>query len=169
MSLNGTFVMQKLMANMLSGLLAAPFMASGCVGTTYAPVSGKVTYNDAPLAGAQVLFQPVGGQGGVAAGVGSFAKTDSEGRFKLEASTATPTAGAVPGRHQVGIALPPAKGAVGQQDSDAANAGGKPVAQDTNPVPAEYNEKSTLTFDVPPGGTQSADFALKGPPLPKGR
>ena len=169
MSLNGTFVMQKLMANMLSGLLAAPFMASGCVGTTYAPVSGKVTYNDAPLAGAQVLFQPVGGQGGVAAGVGSFAKTDSEGRFKLEASTATPTAGAVPGRHQVRIALPPAKGAVGQQDSDAANAGGKPVAQATNPVPAEYNEKSTLTFDVPPGGTQSADFALKGPPLPKGR
>ncbi|MFM7538395.1 MAG: hypothetical protein ACKO9Z_01915 [Planctomycetota bacterium] len=161
--------MQKLMANMLSGLLAAPFMASGCVGTTYAPVSGKVTYNDAPLAGAQVLFQPVGGQGGVAAGVGSFAKTDSEGRFKLEASTATPTAGAVPGRHQVRIALPPAKGAVGQQDSDAANAGGKPVAQATNPVPAEYNEKSTLTFDVPPGGTQSADFALKGPPLPKGR
>ncbi|MBM4096597.1 MAG: DUF4198 domain-containing protein [Planctomycetes bacterium] len=169
MSLNGTFVMQKLMANMLSGLLAAPFMASGCVGTTYAPVSGKVTYNDAPLAGAQVLFQPVGGQGGVAAGVGSFAKTDSEGRFKLEASTATPTAGAVPGRHQVRIALPPAKGAVGQQDSDAANAGGKPVAQATNPVPAEYNEKSTLTFDVPPGGTQSADFALKGPPLPGGR
>lgn len=161
--------MKKLMATVLSGLLAAPFMASGCGGTTYAPVSGKVTYNDAPLAGAQVLFQPVGGQGGVAAGVGSFAKTDSEGRFKLEASTATPTAGAVPGRHQVRIALPPAKGIIGQQDSDAANAGGKPITQATNPVPAEYNEKSTLTFDVPPGGTMSADFSLKGPPLPKGK
>lgn len=161
--------MRLIRASFLAALPAVTLMASGCGGTTYAPVSGKVTYNDAPLAGAQVLFQPVGGQGGVAAGVGSFAKTDSEGRFKLEASTATPTAGAVPGRHQVRIALPPAKGGIGQQDSDAANAGGKPVIQATNPVPAEYNEKSTLTFDVPPGGTRSADFSLKGPPLPKGK
>ena len=119
------------------------------------------------LAGAQVLFQPIGGLGGVATGVGSFGRTDAEGRFTLEASTATPTPGAVPGKHTVRIALPPAKGA--SQDSDAANAGGKPNAQQANPIPAEYNEKTNLTFEVPAGGSKSADFALKGPALPKGK
>lgn len=147
--------------------LALATLANGCGGGGYAPVSGRVTYNEAPLAGAQVLFQPVGGQGGVAAGVGSFGKTDSEGRFTLEASTATPTPGAIPGRHTVRIAMPPAKGT--SQDSDAANAGGRPNTQQANPIPAEYNEKTTLTFEVPPGGSKSADFSLKGPALPKGR
>lgn len=150
------------------GVLASAGLVTGCGGAGYAPVSGRVTYNDAPLAGAQVLFQPVGGQGGVAAGVGSFGKTDSEGRFTLEASTASPTPGAVPGKHTVRIALPPAKGA-GSQDSDAASVGGRPAASQANPIPAEYNEKTTLTVDVPPGGMKNADFALKGPPLPKGR
>lgn len=148
-------------------MLAALLVATGCGGGGYVPVSGRVTYNDAPLAGAQVLFQPIGGQGGVATGVGSFGRTDAEGRFTLEASTATPTAGAVPGKHTVRIALPPAKGA--SQDSDAANAGGKPNTQQANPIPAEYNEKTNLTFEVPAGGSKSADFALKGPALPKGK
>ena len=88
-------------------MLAALLVATGCGGGGYVPVSGRVTYNDAPLAGAQVLFQPIGGQGGVATGVGSFGRTDAEGRFTLEASTATPTPGAVPGKHTVRIALPP--------------------------------------------------------------
>jgi len=150
-----------------AGMLAVAILAAGCGGGGYAPVSGRVTYNDAPLAGAQVLFQPVGGEGGVAAGVGSFGRTNAEGRFTLEASTATPTPGAIPGKHTVRIALPPAKGS--SQDSDAANAGGRPNTQQANPIPAEYNEKTTLTFEVPPGGSKAADFSLKGPALPKGR
>jgi hypothetical protein len=63
------------------------FAIIGCGGVKYVPVSGVVTLDGKPLANAMVLFQPIGDQGGV----GSTAKTDSEGRYKLEASTPVPT------------------------------------------------------------------------------
>jgi hypothetical protein len=30
-----------------------------------------------------------------------------------------------------------------------------------DPIPVEWNENSELTFDVPPGGTDRADFKLE--------
>jgi hypothetical protein len=38
--------------------------------------------------------------------------------------------------------------------------GGWPLADS---VPKRYNADTTLTFDVPPGGTDKADFALTAP------
>lgn len=139
--------------------------AAGCGGGPYAPVSGTVRYNGAPLSGAQVLFQPVAapGSGGDAGGAGSYARCDAAGRFTLEAATATPTPGALPGRHTVRVSLPPAEADAGESDAAA----GRGKAPKPNPIPKQYNEDSTLTFDVPAGGTDKADFDLAGPPLPK--
>ena len=154
-------------------LFGAGFGA-GCGSSTYVPVSGKVTYNGAPLAKVQVLFQPTANAGADAGGVGSFAMTNEKGEFKMEASTPTPTSGAVVGKHQVRIAFPPKALGTGSQgedpDSDAATPGGgkgRPKLPH-QPIPAKYNSETTLTFEVPAGGTSAANFALEGPALPKG-
>jgi hypothetical protein len=158
-------ILRVMLATSLSLLLV------GCSQKTYVPVKGKVTYNGAPLANVQVLFQPIATDGVDAGGVGSFAMTNEQGEFTLEASTQVPTPGALVGKHRVRIAVPPKMlGATEDTDSDAAspggNAKGQPKAQ-KQPIPAKYNSDSTLSFDVPSGGTNQADFALEGPSLPK--
>jgi hypothetical protein len=146
-------------------------LGTGCGQSRYVPVSGKVTYNGAPLAKVQVLFQPVATGSVDAGGVGSFAMTNDKGEFTLEASTPSPTSGAFVGKHQVRIAFPPnALGtAEADADSDAATPGGargRPKLP-RQPIPERYNSETTLTFEVPSGGTTTAHFSLEGPPLPK--
>lgn len=144
----------------LPALAAGLFALAGCgSGGKYVPVSGTVTLDGKPLAGVMVLFQPVGGDAG---GVGSTARTDAAGWFTLEASTATATSGAFVGKHTVRIATVPPKGSSVADDSDAAAAKGKKAFRD--PVPEKYNTATTLTFDVPPGGTDKADFVLSSKP-----
>lgn len=142
-------------------------LLAGCGdGVNYVAVSGKVTYNGAPLANVQVMFQPNATGGIDAGGVGSFAMTDSEGKFTLEAATPTARSGALVGNHQVRIAFPPKalNGAGGGEDSDAANSRGGSAGV-KQPIPAKYNSETTLTFSVPAGGTSTADFSLTGPAL----
>jgi hypothetical protein len=142
-------------------ILAIGFCVSwllvGCGGATYVPVSGVVTMDGKPLPNAMVFFQPIGDSGGV----GSTAKTDSDGRYKLEASTPIPTTGALVGKHRVTIGSVPST-LSNPNDSDAANPGGKAapkLAKDT--IPERYNTKSELEFDVPSSGTDKANFDLK--------
>ncbi|MFQ3593354.1 MAG: hypothetical protein SNJ82_09245 [Gemmataceae bacterium] len=148
-------------------------IGAGCGQSRYVPVSGKVTYNGLPLAKVQVMFQPLASGSIDAGGVGSFALTNEKGEFTLEAATARPTRGALVGKHQVRIAFPPNAlgGSDADADSDAANPnpGGKGRLKVLKqPIPDKYNSESTLTFDVPAGGTSTANFSLEGPPLPKG-
>lgn len=77
-------------------LAAFPFLALvGCgSGVTLLPVSGTVTLDDKPVAGAAVLFQPAAG------GPASSAVTDAEGRYTLETASRQ---GAVPGEHKVTV------------------------------------------------------------------
>jgi hypothetical protein len=146
-------------------------LLAGCSQKGYVPVKGKVTYNGAPLANVQVLFQPIATDGADAGGVGSFAMTNDAGEFTLEASAPVPTPGALVGKHRVRIAFPPKMlGAAEDTDSDAATPGGNAKGQPKalkQPIPEKYNSESTLSFDVPSGGTTQADFALEGPALPK--
>ena len=76
--------------------------ALGC-GSDYrlAPVSGRVTLNGKPLAGAHVHFQPIGSRAQPSPGPGSHGVTDAEGRFTLQVDARQP--GAVVGREaQIG-------------------------------------------------------------------
>jgi len=118
------------------------------------PVSGKVYLDDKPVANVMVTFQPRAISGVDAGGVGSYATTDAEGRYTLEAMTEKPRSGAFVGKHQVRIATPPPKG---ESESDAVNAGKKRFR---DPIPAKYNVESSLFFEVPAGGSQQADFRL---------
>lgn len=124
---------------------------SGCGssdGFTLVPVSGTITLDGQPLAGATVSFQPAGSQ--TAPGPGSGAVTDASGKYTLKTAEAISRPGAVVGAHTVRF--------TGVQDQRAADDDTqRPPALD--PVPARYRDPG-LTFDVPAGGTDQADFEL---------
>ena len=86
----------RLSAFSLVTLVVIGALLSGCSGsgTRPVPVSGTVSLNGQPVAGADVVFMPQQGQ--LASG-----QTDAQGRFQL--LTAQLGDGAVPGDYAVGI------------------------------------------------------------------
>jgi hypothetical protein len=114
---------------------------TGCGGPTLVPVSGTVTLNEQPLAGAYVRFEPVGGGLELA----STGVTDGAGRYTLACGD---KAGAVPGTHRIQLTT---IGPGAQADERSA------LPQDK--VPPHYQD-GTLTHEVPEGGTDTADFSL---------
>ncbi len=129
------------------------FVIAGCGGSKVAPVSGTVKVNGQPLANATVVFQP---SEGANPGPGSVGKTDANGRYELFGST-TNLPGASVGKHTVSITAFSGDDTV---QSSAPPTADKPAAVRKSLVPEEYNAKTTLTFDVPAGGTTKADFDL---------
>jgi hypothetical protein len=139
----------------LVGLFA--FSLLGCGGDPkYAQVSGVVTFNGKPYKGAIVKFQPLGTKDNPNPGRGSYAHTDESGRFNLVVDDIIK--GAVVGKHRVAITtvqenrLPDADSAVGTPD------GAAKILID--PIPPEWNSKSTKEFEVPTGGTDKANFDI---------
>ena len=125
-------------------ILAVALTAVGCGGGT-ANVSGVVTLDGKAVEGATVTFTPDSKDGG---GVGaSYGKTDAEGRFTLR-TVSGDKSGAVVGKHKVTIS---------QSLPDPTNPEG--IAKEL--IPTRYNTKSDLTFDVPSGGSDKANFELK--------
>jgi hypothetical protein len=127
-------------------LLLLLIALGGCGSGGLASVSGTVTLDGKPLANALVNFQPLDGEDSARASAGT---TDAEGRYSLRL-VLTNKAGAVVGKHRVSI------GTLTTDDTDPPP--NKPLPKD--PIPARYNAKSELTFEVPAGGTRTADFAL---------
>jgi hypothetical protein len=119
-----------------------------------APVSGRVTKDGKGVVGVRVLFSPSAqGKKGTEAGPGSSAVTDAEGKFKLETLGQTRRSGAVVGKHFVTLS---AAGRAPDDDSTG------PVKGEVQ-IPAEYSDGSK-SFDVPPNGTDKADFDLSASP-----
>ena len=125
----------------------------GCGEPPYdlAPVSGVVTLDGEPLAEAVVAFAPIGGRDTAIVGPGSTARTDDAGRYSLR--TFKEEKGAVVGTHKVRVSTYRRR-FVDFKTSDKLEV----VAEER--VPKHYNKKTTLTFDVPPGGADDADFSL---------
>jgi hypothetical protein len=121
-------------------------MLAGCGGPGYelVPVAGKVTLNGKPVPEAHVSFEPR------AVGPGCYGKTDAQGRFTLQ-SVLDDEPGAVPGTHVVRITT----ARDGNPSDDAAELVGE-VA------PPRFLDGSE-SFDVPPEGTDRADFELASP------
>jgi len=147
----------KRVAMLLVGLLT--IVLAGCGDKKYVPVSGVVTLNGAPYKNAVVSFQPVSTGKDQAPGRGSSALTDEKGRFTLV--TDTGEKGAVAGKHRVRIQtsrqilVPKTDPTVGSPDNAKA-------AQGTaDPIPPEwYSDKGGKDFEVPPGGTDKANFDI---------
>jgi hypothetical protein len=127
----------------------------GCNSKPYsvATVSGRVTLDGKPLPKASITFVPMATKENIAPGPTATALTDADGRYTLTVDKDTP--GAVVGRCRIFVTTrftdsPP-------PDRD----GGLPMRLPKDKVPEKYNTRTELTFDVPTGGTDHADFDLK--------
>jgi len=131
--------------------VAGCLLPLGCGTEEYelAPVSGRVTLDGKPLAGVKVSFQPASKRPDQPnPGPGSYGTTDEDGRYILQ--TIEPVAdGAVVGPHKVRLRskLPP------QDPADDRAFVYKEI------IPARWRD-GTQTFEVPPEGTDQADFKL---------
>lgn len=142
---------------MLRGLLwvviASTVLSVGC-SSKYVPVSGVVTLDGKPYGKAAVSFQPVATPGNSNPGRGSSAYTDENGRFVLISDE---NDGAVVGKHLVRITTRhselPTESGVGSADGAA-----PPPRRE--PIPPEWNSESQKQFEVPPKGTNKADFDI---------
>jgi hypothetical protein len=142
----------------------AVITAVGCGGASFVPVTGTVTLDGKPLAGAAVNFTPAtAGQGQVAQG-----QTDESGKFTLSSVGGL---GAVPGSYKIGVSKleGAAAGSTLKGDSAKAAAGAAPTgttlsgpgggpmagppAQPKSAVPAKYvnPDQSGLTAEVKSG------------------
>jgi hypothetical protein len=134
--------------------IALMLLVVGC-GQRTAPVSGRITLDDKPLANAFVIFQPLAEPN---PGPGSKGKTDANGKYSLRLMVGE-TSGAIPGKHKVEITA--------FEGDDVKQSSGPDMVARKRIVPDEYNTKSQLTFDVPAGGSSSADFKLESNPKAK--
>ncbi|QDT66340.1 DUF4198 domain-containing protein [Calycomorphotria hydatis] len=149
----------------------------------YVPVEGTVTLDGKPLADANVVFEPIGTENGIASGQPSYAVTDSDGHFQI-GNPVKNRDGAAVGEHRVRILLTPQKKYSDEQIQTARKtlekaemeSGGTADAvtdeqvlqhlsdqpltlQQAAKLPARYNTDTELTFTVlESGGT--ADFHL---------
>lgn len=125
-----------------AGLLALTALLSGCGGSgvEVAPVTGRVTLDGAPLAGARVRFQPE-----ASGGSPSYGAADSDGNYVLAYKRDQP--GALIGWHTVSVER-------GGHD-DSANKS-KPQA-----LPPRYNTASELRKEVKQGEDNIIHLELK--------
>jgi glycine/D-amino acid oxidase-like deaminating enzyme len=138
-------------------IVSAVLLASGCGSPRIAPVSGVVTLNGKPLAGAIVSFQPIKEDKGPGKALPtSSGTTDENGAYTLK--TTTDQEGALVGRHTVSIIRINPQ-AVNRDTRHVTGTGLPPP----DSLPDRYNEKSELTCEVPPEGKRDANFALKSP------
>lgn len=136
-------------------LLALGFQV-GCGSSPYelATVSGVVRLNGEPLQDATVTFEPRG-LGKELVGPGSIGTTDEQGVFELK--TFKNERGAVVGPHKVRISTFKSEFKDLRSSDDL-----EIVSQER--VPWQYNLNTQLNFEVPPEGTEGADFSLTGKP-----
>jgi hypothetical protein len=113
-----------------------------------APVSGRVTMDGKPLAHALVRFQPEKRDKDPNVSPDAYGETDEQGNYSLKPvlSDRDDVDGAVVGLNYVQLSV-----------YDRGD--GKRQPRET--LPAKYSTDSKLTFEVPPGGTTSANFDLK--------
>jgi hypothetical protein len=168
--------MRRLLSIQVILVLTFLLIPAGCGtdGFTLAPVSGKVVVDGEPVVGLRVAFEPVGGESRPVPGPESIAITDAEGHYSV-ATTDNGWRGAVVGPCRVRIWTVPS-----QQDEalfDDRNPNYDPIAEikalksqmrgskkkvqkSRGLLPQRYNDKTELTFNVPPEGTDKADFNI---------
>ncbi len=142
-----------------AGIVLAAFMLAGCESPTdyssleLVDVTGKVTMDGQPLAGATVRFE--GPPNRFADGM-----TDAAGQYRLMYDSNQP--GCMPGEKVVRIV----QGSLGEgSDEGGGEEGpdGRVVAPAAQSVPAAYNSQSTLKANVAASDT-TFDFDLKSQP-----
>jgi hypothetical protein len=120
---------------------------AGCFGggdgVNLVPVTGTVTLDSQPLAGAKVTFYPASGR--LSAGT-----TDANGRYALQYAEDRP--GALPGPHTVKISI------LSEPDPDSSDRRRK-GPQET--LPLIYNTRTNLKVEILPDHSEPIDFHLE--------
>jgi hypothetical protein len=117
-----------------------------------AAVSGRVTLDGQPLAGAVVSFTPVHNPQAALSGPGAQGETDADGRYVL--TTVFKDRGATVGRNRVFISTRRVERPPDQPDGPV-----RQVAPEK--VPKKYfTDKFSMYLDVPAQGTNEANFDL---------
>jgi len=142
-----------------SGLILCALiaMAAGCGGggPNYAPVTGTLTLDGKPYGDGVVVFLPKATSTNPNPGRSSAGETDSKGHFVLK--TDDLHNGAVVGKHLVKIST---RGPVMQFDPATGSPDNAPPNVKRDLIPAEWNTMSDKEFEVPPGGTDKANFDI---------
>jgi hypothetical protein len=142
----------------LGAFLAAIMItaAAGCgSGAKFAPVSGVVTLNGKPYGKGIVVFQPMATSDNPNPGRGSSAYTDANGRYTLKSDGTQD--GAVIGKHTVRIM---SRDNVTEEVQTEPSPDNAPPPKMADPIPPEWNEQSDKEFEVPPSGTDQANFDI---------
>jgi predicted small lipoprotein YifL len=142
-------------SRIISAALLASVAGCGGSGPKYVPVSGVVTLDGQPYGEAVVVFLPKASADNPNPGRSSAGETDAKGHFVLK--TDELKVGAVVGQHLVKIQT---RGDVSHFDPSTGSPDGAPAKQKRDPIPPEWNTMSEKTFDVPPGGTDKANFDI---------
>ena len=173
------FDLQKLLANQkmknnpkLFFILVAvtSLTAIGCSGGDYVSVSGKVTNNGDPVPNVRVVFTPDAVGENHVPGPYSSGETDENGTFTLR--TRYDEAGAVVGPHRVGFewadidfdAMSGLKDELGMDEGDPTETAAiqkriEELKQKLKSRP-KVNLNEVIEFEVPKGGTETADFEI---------
>jgi hypothetical protein len=117
-----------------------------------AAVSGRITLDGKPLAGARVIFYPIHDPAsGPLSGPEAYGTTDADGRYTL--ATAFKEEGATVGPNRVTVSTVKYE----QNPNDPESI--KVAVRER--IPNKYfTERGMLKFEVPSKGSQSADFDL---------
>ncbi len=144
---------------------ACALLLVGCTGASVdpnrpktVPVTGTVTYNGSPVAGANVAFVTDSPQGRGAIGV-----TDEAGKYSL--LTFAPGDGAIPGIYRVTVSKVESLGGGEISEAPVMAEGGVALDAAAAPkdlLPEKYKspETSELTAEVKEGGENTFDFQL---------
>ena len=139
----------------VAAALATSIVGCGESGPKYVPVSGIVTVDGKPYDKAVVAFLPKSTATNPNPGHSSAGETDANGRFVLK--THDLKSGAVIGKHLVKVQTrtdtPQFDPTTGSQDTP------QPKTK-ADPIPAAWNALSEHEFDVPPTGTDKANFDI---------
>ncbi len=143
----------------LFGLVLLTTLGCSSKGPKFAPVSGVVTLDGVPYTKAVVSFQPIGDKGNPNPGRGSSGYTDDQGRFVLKCDNKIN--GAVVGKHLVRI-MTRGNDVVGQEPNlETGSEDETSTKREVDPIPPEWNALSKVEFEVPPGGTDKANFDIQ--------
>lgn len=126
------------------GTCAVFCVGCGPKGPPIGSVTGTITMDGEPLANATVVFMAEAG------GRPAAAKTDAEGKYELNFSAGRK--GAIPGPNKVRITTLSDP----YEDED-----GNPVPGSPETIAIEYNQQTTLSFDVKENEPNVANFDLK--------
>lgn len=140
-------------------LLAVAASLALCIGCNsskfeFADVTGRILLDGEPVQEARVVFMPTEVTDDGEAGPYSQGRTDADGRFTLQSIEERPRNGAVVGQHKIIVSTKKARLDPNQLDVE--------IIESPETIPRQYTyyKRTPLRFNVPSGGTVSAELLL---------